>query len=59
MFLELQFAFLLLAAVIAVSSAQYVVGGYGYGAYPAYSGVAYTGGYAAYPGYAGVAYYKK
>ena len=55
-----------MAAVIAVSSAQYIYSGAAYGAYPAYSGASvYSAGYGAYPAYAGygygsgLAYYKK
>jgi len=46
-----------LAAVIAVSSAQYVYTS-GYAAYPAYTGAVYTGGYAV-PAYTGYTYLKK
>lgn len=59
-----QFAILLLAAVVAMASAQYVsYGGLGYGAYPAYTGAYSYGAYPAYGysglGYGGLAYYKK
>jgi len=63
MIVSLQFALLVLVAVVAAASAQYVVGGYGY--YPttyagygyAYPSVGYTGYYPAY-GYNSF-YYKK
>jgi len=52
------FAILLLAAIIAAASAQYVYSGLGgYAAYPAV-GYGYST-YGAYPAYGGLAYYKK
>ncbi|KAK3926042.1 Nuclear pore complex protein Nup214 [Frankliniella fusca] len=45
---------LLVFAVLAVASAQYIASPYSYGAYPAYSGVS---AYSAYPAYSGVSTY--